>query len=281
MLEKIADGEYQVQCETPGIVGNQQLGTMIPIEYIEGLETAELTGVLIPGEDEEDTEDLRKRYFDSFNEKAFGGNVQDYLEKTNAIPGVGSTKVTRVLRNIWLLDEDVDPETGIPIGNYLSQYCGNFYLSSFDHWLKEEKRVKHTFRYMDDVVIFGSSKEELHKLRKEIALYFKTKLRLTIKGNWQIFPSYVRGVDFVGYRTFLNYTLLRKSSCKNFKAKMVKIRKKTANGQMMNYSEWCSVNSYKGWLKHCDSYRLQKKYIEPIQSDTDRYYREVVKRKVA
>lgn len=185
------------------------------------------------------------------------------------------------LRNIWLLDEDVDPETGIPIGNYLSQYCGNFYLSSFDHWLKEEKRVKHTFRYMDDVVIFGSSKEELHKLQKEIALYFKTELRLTIKGNWQIFPSYVRGVDFVGYRTFLNYTLLRKSSCKNFKAKMVKIRKKTANGQMMNYSEWCSVNSYKGWLKHCDSYRLQKKYIEPIQSDTDRYYREVVKRKVA
>ena len=185
------------------------------------------------------------------------------------------------LRNIWLLDEDVDPETGIPIGNYLSQYCGNFYLSSFDHWLKEEKRVKHTFRYMDDVVIFGSSKEELHRLRKEIALYFKTELRLTIKGNWQIFPSYVRGVDFVGYRTFLNYTLLRKSSCKNFKAKMVKIRKKTANGQMMNYSEWCSVNSYKGWLKHCDSYRLQKKYIEPIQSDTDRYYREVVKRKVA
>lgn len=81
VLEKIADGEYQVQCETPGIVGNQQLGTMIPIEYIEGLETAELTGVLIPGEDEEDTEDLRKRYFDSFNEKAFGGNVQDYLEK--------------------------------------------------------------------------------------------------------------------------------------------------------------------------------------------------------
>lgn len=85
------------------------------------------------------------------------------------------------LRNIWLLDEDVDPETGIPIGNYLSQYCGNFYLSSFDHWLKEEKRVKHTFRYMDDVVIFGSSKEELHKLRKEIALYFKNGITADYK----------------------------------------------------------------------------------------------------
>lgn len=99
VLEKIADGEYQVQCESSGIVGNQQMGTMIPIDYIEGLETAELTEILIPGEDEEDTEDLRQRYFTSFNEKAFGGNVQDYLAKTNAIPGVGSTKVTRVWNN--------------------------------------------------------------------------------------------------------------------------------------------------------------------------------------
>jgi uncharacterized phage protein gp47/JayE len=105
---KIADGEYQVQCETVGIVGNQYFGTMIPIEYIEGLETAELTEILIPGEDEEDTEVLRKRYFDSFEEKAFGGNVRDYLEKTNAIPGVGSTKVTR----IW--NADIRPAEMIP-----------------------------------------------------------------------------------------------------------------------------------------------------------------------
>lgn len=183
------------------------------------------------------------------------------------------------MRDIWLLDEDIDSETGIPIGNYLSQYCGNFYLSSFDHWLKEVKRVKYEFRYMDDIVIFGSSKEELHTLRKEIAEYFRSELKLTIKGNWQVFPSYVRGVDFVGYRMFLNYTLLRKSSCIKFKRKMVGIREKTENGQLMNYSEWCSVNSYKGWLKHCDSYRLQQKYLVPIQSDVDRYYRKVIKPK--
>lgn len=108
VTEKIADGEYQVQCETPGIVGNQQMGTMIPIDYIEGLETAELTEILIPGEDEEETEDLRTRYFDSFNERAFGGNVRDYLEKTNAIPGVGSTKATRVWNN------DLHPAEMIP-----------------------------------------------------------------------------------------------------------------------------------------------------------------------
>ena len=108
VTEKIADGEYRVQCETPGTVGNQYFGQLIPIEYVEGLETATLTEVLIPGEDEEDTEDLRTRYFNSFDEKAFGGNIRDYIEKTNAIPGVGSTKVTRV----W--NSDIRPADMIP-----------------------------------------------------------------------------------------------------------------------------------------------------------------------
>lgn len=108
VTEKIADGEYRVQCETPGTIGNQYFGQLIPIEYVEGLETATLTEVLIPGEDEEDTEDLRTRYFNSFDEKAFGGNVRDYIEKTNAIPGVGSTKVTRV----W--NSDIRPADMIP-----------------------------------------------------------------------------------------------------------------------------------------------------------------------
>lgn len=106
--ERITDGEYQVECETAGKIGNQFFGAMVPIEYIQGLQTAELTEVLIPGEDEEETEDLRKRYFKSFDEKAFGGNVADYLEKTNAIPGVGKTKVTRV----W--NADISPSDMIP-----------------------------------------------------------------------------------------------------------------------------------------------------------------------
>lgn len=189
-----------------------------------------------------------------------------------------STANIKDMSNVWLLDEDIDPETGIPIGNYLSQYCGNFYLSSFDHWIKEVKRVKHVFRYMDNVELFGQTKTELHGLRVDIEDYFQSNLKLQIKGDWQIFPTYDRGIDFVGYRSFMDYTLLRKSTCKNFKRKMIAIRKKVESGQLMSYSEWCSVNSYKGWLKHCDSYRLQKKYIEPIQADVDKYYTEVIKK---
>lgn len=96
VVEKISDGEYKMQCETIGKIGNNYFGDMIPIDYIQGLESIELTNLLIPGEDEEDTEVFRNRYFDSFDTKAYGGNVDDYLNKTNSIPGVGSTKVTPV-----------------------------------------------------------------------------------------------------------------------------------------------------------------------------------------
>lgn len=91
---KIADGIYQMECETLGVQGNQYFGDMIPIEYIDGLEMAQLTELLVPGEDEEETEALRERYFSSFETKPYGGNRKDYIEKTNAIPGVGATKVT-------------------------------------------------------------------------------------------------------------------------------------------------------------------------------------------
>ncbi len=96
VLDRISDGEYRVQCETPGTIGNQYMGQMIPIEYVEGLETAELTEVIIPGEDEEDTEALRERYFNSFGEFAFGGNRADYYQRTKAIDGVGDLKIERV-----------------------------------------------------------------------------------------------------------------------------------------------------------------------------------------
>lgn len=96
VTEKIADGIYKVQCESLGVVGNKYFGTLIPIDYIQGLESIQITELLIPGEDEEDTENFRDRYFASFDAKAFGGNVSDYLNNTNSIAGVGSTKVTPI-----------------------------------------------------------------------------------------------------------------------------------------------------------------------------------------
>ena len=93
--QRLAAGEFLLECETNGSVGNNLLGSLIPIDYIDGLETAEITEVLVFGEDEEDTELFRKRYLDDFETIAFGGNRKDYKEKVGEIDGVGGVRVYR------------------------------------------------------------------------------------------------------------------------------------------------------------------------------------------
>lgn len=177
---------------------------------------------------------------------------------------------------LWLLDEIIDStedDTGIPIGNYLSQWSGNLYLCYFDHWLKEEKKIKYYFRYMDDIVILYHDKTFLHNLKLEIENYLWNNLELIIKGNWQVFPTFVRGIDFVGYRSFGDYTLLRKSTAKNFKRKINKL-----NGKYkLKEKDINSIMSYKGWLKWCNSYNLENKYIKPLENKINEYKAEKYK----
>ncbi len=93
VIEKIKDCEFKLKCETAGADGNRYFGMLIPVEYIEGLNKAEITELLISGEDEEDTEELRARYFATLDSQAFGGNMSDYKEKVNQLQGVGGIKI--------------------------------------------------------------------------------------------------------------------------------------------------------------------------------------------
>lgn len=150
---------------------------------------------------------------------------------------------------LWLLDGIIDSAEGVPIGNYLSQYFANFYLTYFDHWLKEVKRVKYYYRYADDIVILADNKPCLHQLRADITQYLKDQLKLSVKENYQVFPVAARSIDFVGYRFYHTHTLLRKSIKKRF-ARM-----------LANNPNEKSIASYNGWAMHCDSRNLLKKLL--------------------
>lgn len=171
-------------------------------------------------------------------------------------PSIDINILKRKLRNkfkdadlLWLLDEILDSNRpGVPLGNYLSQWFANFYLNDFDHWLKQEKKIKYYFRYCDDLVILHSDKEYLHNLRKEIEVYLKEYLNLSLS-NYQVFPVGKRGIDFVGYKSFHTHILLRKSIKKRFK-RMLK-----------RYKNRKSIASYNGWLKHANCRNLENKYI--------------------
>lgn len=148
-----------------------------------------------------------------------------------------------------LLDEIIDSTDGLPIGNYLSSCLANFYLTYFDHWLKEENKVKYCFRYCDDIVILHSDKAYLHDLRKSIQVYLYDHLRLELKDNYQVYPIAHRGLDFVGYKSFHRYVRLRKRIKNNF----IRMIRTNRNDK--------SINSYKGWIVHCDGAHLLNKYV--------------------
>lgn len=171
-------------------------------------------------------------------------------------PNIDHTILSQLLRKkfkdsdlLLLLDGIIESAKGVPIGNYLSQYFANFYLTYFDHWIKEKMSVKDYFRYADDIVIFSDNKPYLHDLLDKIRDYFKTELNLIIKENYQIFPVESRGVDFVGYVCRHDYIKLRKSIKKNF-ARMICKRKNRL-----------SIASYNGWISHCNGKNLLKKLL--------------------
>jgi len=178
------------------------------------------------------------------------------LDITKFYPSIDHEILKGILRRkfkdpdfLWLIDEIIDSAAGLPIGNYLSQYLANFYLTYFDHWLKEIQKVKYYFRYADDLVLLSGSKSDLHSLLSDIRNYLQEKLKLTVKDNYQVFPVQARGIDFVGYVSRHDYTLLRKSIKKNF-------ARAAAAGK-----DRSSLAAYKGWSMHCNARHLEKKLL--------------------
>lgn len=159
-------------------------------------------------------------------------------------------------RLLSLLDEIIESAQGVPIGNYLSQFFANLYLTYLDHWIKEQKKVRYYFRYADDIVILGRDKQELRDLFYNIQDYLNNKLKLNFKDNWQIFKVDSRGIDFVGYRVFHTHTLLRKRIKKRFCKKINKLNKKQ-NLDKDTYKQ--KICSYIGWIKYCNGRNLLNK----------------------
>lgn len=148
---------------------------------------------------------------------------------------------------LWLLNGIIDSAPGVPIGNYLSQYFANFYLTGFDHWIKEVMGVKYYFRYCDDIRILSSSKDELQSLLIEIKKYFTDILKLEMKPNYRVFPTET-GIDVVGYVFYPYHTLLRKSIKQNF-----------AKAMARNNRNLLAIAGHWGWAKHANTKNLIKK----------------------
>lgn len=157
---------------------------------------------------------------------------------------------------------------GLCIGSYLSQYLANYYLSYAYHYISEnhfvERRgkkinmVSHVLFYMDDIIIFSSSKKNLKKIVRILEEYLAEYLNLEIKPSWQLFKLDSRPIDMMGYKMLTYKTTIRKKIFKRANKVFKKIKK---NNLKMNLRQAYKVVSYYGYFKHSFS----KKYIEKMK----------------
>ncbi len=177
-------------------------------------------------------------------------------------------KDVKVLNLLYKIIDGAPPgndlrRTGIPIGNLTSQFFANFYLDDFDHYIKEQLRIRAYLRYVDDFFILDDDKNRLHEIRKILRNYLaRNHLRLHPR-KAHIIPTR-NGVDVLGYFIYPHKRLLRNDNGHRFFSKMRGFAKGYAAGKM----DWAditpSIRSWIGHAQHANTYGLREKHFSQI-----------------
>lgn len=179
-------------------------------------------------------------------------------------PSINHNTLIKIIHNkikckntLWLLENIIRSFPGIantPIGNYTSQWFGNLYMNELDTYVKQ--RVKPYLRYCDDFIMFHDDKQFLNQLGKDIEIFLRDKLQLTYS-KCNVVPTH-QGVDFLGYRHFENYVLLRKSTARRVKKRLPELKKNLKKGTITKEQYQSSIASTKGWCKWANTHNLLK-----------------------
>jgi len=159
---------------------------------------------------------------------------------------------------LWLIKDIIYSFPGgknIPIGNYTSQWFGNLYMNELDQFLKHEHHVKNYIRYCDDFCVFHDDKHYLGDMALIIKDFVLIRLKMTLS-KCDLFPV-SRGVDFLGYRHFPKYILIRKSTTKRVKKRLKALPWLLANGKINICQYRSSLASTMGWLKWANAHNLK------------------------
>lgn len=152
---------------------------------------------------------------------------------------------------------------GMPIGSLTSQMHANFNLNPLDQFIKHDLGARFYIRYMDDMCIIGTDREEIHAMIENARNFAMEVLHLDFNHKTGII-SEANGVDFCGYRVWRNYIRLRKASALRMKRHLNWMQHQYSIRNLSTEQFTSSLQSHLGQLRHCDGYRLQKKVTEGI-----------------
>lgn len=152
---------------------------------------------------------------------------------------------------------------GMPVGNLTSQMAANLYLNEADQFIKHELRIRRYMRYMDDMVILHHDKQHLWSIKREVEGFLVNNLHLDLNSKTTV-RSVNQGVEWVGYRVWPTHIKLRKSTAQKMRKRLRYLRHACACGHATLTDLNASWQSYRGMLKHCNSYRLERKLADEM-----------------
>lgn len=148
---------------------------------------------------------------------------------------------------------------GIPVGLYTSPWFCNFFFQDIDHLIRRKCGVRHSTRYVDDMVLFDTSKKRLHQALRIIAKELE-KVKMRVKENWQVFHLRIRPLDFLGFKFHKGYTTIRKSIMLRISRKARTIARKP----YISITNASGMVSYMGYVQNSDSRQFYEKHVQPF-----------------
>lgn len=176
--------------------------------------------------------------------------------------GILSEKIHRIIKDdrfMAVVDDVIFSFPGgynCPIGNYCSQWFGNYYLSFLDNYVLHELKIPAYERYCDDFTLYANDKKYLQECKKRIADFLFSELELTFS-KAQVFDM-KQGVDFCGYRQFGKYVLIRKSTGRRLQKRFRRIEDSLSGGRLNAEKALGQIASGNGLMKHACSYHLRQ-----------------------
>jgi RNA-directed DNA polymerase len=150
---------------------------------------------------------------------------------------------------------------GIPVGNLTSQLFANVYLNELDQFIKCTLREHEYVRYMDNFIILSEDPERLRADYAAIDEFITCRLKLEFNPKSCI-VSGKNGIDFVGYRHFPGFTIMRKAATRRLRQTI----KEYQTGEVDAEAFGKSVVSRLGHMKHADTYYLRKSIVTECQA---------------
>ena len=175
------------------------------------------------------------------------------------------------IESLQIKKEQYNNLIGVPIGNYLSQFLGNWYLTGLDnlvcqrlkpndpiYWKYFTSKLGYV-RYCDDFILYSNSKKELNYALSIIKDYLFTYRKLILSKS-RLYPTKL-GIDFCGYKVYPNGSIrVRKSTQRRIRRRVkTLLYYKLKNGYVSLNTAMSTLGSYYGWLRYAGNYSLIQK----------------------